>query len=208
MHQAAMRFKTIAVHYQGDTSAYMNGGRVLPHHLERFDGNGRVRHPGGVYSDWKPADWVDDHAMDRFFAMHQGVVTVKEHGLYYIYAQVRPPLTSHTRGEKVIPFGLFLLQIFYHDDHDTNGYIVEHNSEPLYQCTTATHSNQRVTKSNTCHTAGINYLNAGDRIHIKDLGSHRYTLFDASKSFFGLIKVGDLRGGSGGSVSTSSSAST
>lgn len=89
LHQSGMRFKTIAVHYQGDTSPYMMGGRVSPHHQERFDGNGRVRHPGGIYSDWKPAYWVDDHAMERFFAIHQGIVTVKEHGLYYIYAQVR-----------------------------------------------------------------------------------------------------------------------
>lgn len=100
MHQSSMRFKTIAVHYQGDTSAYMSGGRVSPHHLERFDGNGRVRHPGGIYADWKPAYWVDDHAMERFFTIHQGVVTVKEHGLYYIYAQVREPFThTHTYGE-------------------------------------------------------------------------------------------------------------
>lgn len=100
MHQSNMRFKTIAVHYQGDTSAYMSGGRVSPQHLERFDGNGRVRHPGGVYADWKPAYWVDDHAMERFFTIHQGVVTVKEHGLYYIYAQVRPPCAhTHTYGE-------------------------------------------------------------------------------------------------------------
>lgn len=205
-HQSSLRFKTIAVHYQGDTSAYTHGGHVLPHHMERFDGNGRVRHPGGVYADWKPAYWVNDHAMERFFSMNQGVVTVKEHGLYYIYAQVNisrhfdmghphPPLFT-----MICYFCAFSSQIFYHDDHDTNGYIVEHNAEPLYQCTTATHSNQRVTKSNTCHTAGINYLSAGDRIHIKDLGSHRYALFDASKSFFGLIKVGDLRGGGAGHI--------
>lgn len=154
----------------------------------------------------KPAYWVDDHAMERFFDMHQGVVTVKEHGLYYIYAQVRPILFATTLPKTASNIILFE-QIFYHDDHDTNGYIIEHNSEPLYQCTTATHSNQRVTKSNTCHTAGINYLNAGDKIHIKDLGSHRYTLFDAAKSFFGLIKVGDLRG-SGNNYSTSSSINT
>lgn len=89
------------------------------------------------------------------------------------------------------------MQIFYDDDHDTNGYIVELNSEPLYQCTRATHTTHRVIKSNTCHTSGVNYLNAGDQIHIRDLGNHRYSLFDPSKSFFGLVKLGEIRGSSG-----------
>lgn len=76
-----------------------------------------------------------------------------------------------------------------------NGYVIEHNSEPLFQCTTSTHSNQHVTKSNTCHTSGINYMSVGDTIRVKDLGSERHTLFDAAKSFFGLIKLGDVRSG-------------
>lgn len=74
-----------------------------------------------------------------------------------------------------------------------NGYVIELNSEPLFQCTTTTISTEHKTKSNTCHTSGISYLNSGDRIHIKDLGSHRYALFDAAKSFFGLVRLGDLR---------------
>lgn len=72
--------------------------------------------------------------------------------------------------------------------------MVEHNAQPLYQCTRATHTTHRTTKSNSCHTSGINYLNAGDTIHIRDLASHRYALLDPSKSFFGLIKMGDIRG--------------
>lgn len=56
-----------------------------------------------------------------------------------------------------------------------------------------THSQQRVTKSNTCHTSGVAYLRNGDTIHLNDLGNHRYTLFEPAKSFFGLIKMGDAR---------------
>lgn len=56
-----------------------------------------------------------------------------------------------------------------------------------------THSQQRVTKSNTCFTGGVSYMRNGDTIHLTDLGNHRYTLFEPAKSFFGLIKMGDAR---------------
>lgn len=85
-------------------------------------------------------------------------------------------------------------QIYYHDDHDTNGYVIELNESPLFQCTTTTLSTERHTKSNTCHTSGVTYINANDRIHIKDLGSRRYALFKEEQSFFGLVRLGDLRG--------------
>lgn len=76
------RFKTIGIHYEGDTSRYENGNH------EHYDGNGRLRHPGGVFTDWKESNWGTDHGMDRFFKIESGVVTVPESGLYYIYAQV------------------------------------------------------------------------------------------------------------------------
>lgn len=37
---------------------------------------------------WKASDWVSTHGMDNFFEMRSGVLTVKESGLYLIYAQV------------------------------------------------------------------------------------------------------------------------
>ncbi|KAJ6641109.1 Protein eiger [Pseudolycoriella hygida] len=158
------RVKSIAVHYSGDTSKYANG------HHENYEGNGRLRHAGGAYTDWEASPWVNILSMDRFFKLEEGVVTIQENGLYYVYAQ-----------------------IFYHDDHDTNGFVVQHNTQPFLQCTTMTHSHQRVTKSNTCITSGVIYLRNGDTIHLEDLGSQRYTLFEPAKSFFGLIKMGDAR---------------
>lgn len=160
----AGRFRTIGIHFEGDTSRYEHGNH------EHYDGNGRLRHPGGVFTDWKEANWGTDHGMDRMFRLQSGVVTIPENGLYYVYAQ-----------------------IFYHDDHDTNSFVVERNSRSLFQCTTATHTDHRQTKSNTCHTSGITYLTSGDTLFVRDLGSHRYTLFDSAKSFFGLIKLGDIR---------------
>lgn len=36
-------------------------------------------------------------------------------------------------------------------------------------------------------------MKTGDTIHLADFGNRRYTLFDAAKSFFGLIKIGEDR---------------
>lgn len=85
MHQQN-RFKTIAIHYIGDTSHYESGSRN--NHHGRYSGNGLIRHPGGIYSDWLQSNWGNLNGMERYFTINQGVVTIKEHGLYYIYAQV------------------------------------------------------------------------------------------------------------------------
>ncbi|XP_037043054.1 protein eiger isoform X7 [Bradysia coprophila] len=158
------RFKSIAIHYSGDTSKYTNGNN------ENYEGNGRLRHAGGTYTDWEASPWVNILSMDRFFKLDRGVVTIQENGLYNVYAQ-----------------------IFYHDAHDTNGFVVQHNAQSFLQCTTMTHSHQPVIKSNTCFTSGVVYLRNGDTIQLNDLGNHRYTLFEPAKSFFGIIKIGDAR---------------
>jgi hypothetical protein len=46
-------------------------------------------------------------------------------------------------------------------------------------------------KSNSCFTAGVNYLKENDRIVIKDIETNRYSIFKPEKSFFGLMKIGD-----------------
>ena len=41
------------------------------------------------YISWKPADWVGALSMDRFFTMdNNGNLTIDDHGLFFIYAQV------------------------------------------------------------------------------------------------------------------------
>lgn len=88
---------------------------------------------------------------------------------------------------------LLLFQIYYLDEHDTNGYRIHKNSEVLFQCTTMTHSVERVMKGNTCYTGGVAYLSDGDKIRINDLSDSRYSLFEPGKSFFGIIKLGDIK---------------
>lgn len=45
------------------------------------------------YIHWQPAGWLNSHGMDRFFSMDpSGVLTVKDHGVFLIYAQVKKSL--------------------------------------------------------------------------------------------------------------------
>lgn len=54
-----------------------------------FAGNNKVKLNRNEYIHWQPAAWTNSHGMDRFFTMDpNGVLTVKDHGLFLIYAQV------------------------------------------------------------------------------------------------------------------------
>lgn len=77
-----------------------------------------------------------------------------------------------------------------------NGFTIYKNNneaEPLLQCTTMTHSVARVTKGNTCFTAGVEYLEENNRITLADISDQRYSVFTPEKSFFGVIKLGDVK---------------
>jgi hypothetical protein len=51
-------------------------------------GNGRLRHPDGKFTDWTASHWMQQLGMNRFFELQEGIVTVRDSGIYYIYAQV------------------------------------------------------------------------------------------------------------------------
>lgn len=140
------------------------------------------------YIHWQPAAWTNVHGMDQFFSMDQsGVLTVRDHGLFLIYAQVNVNLNSITLPLSTLSY--FRDKVFYSNEHDTNGYVIELNNHPQYQCTTMTHTTQKVTKTNTCYTSGLIHLNSGDKIRIRDLGNHRTVMLEPSRSFFGLVKI-------------------
>lgn len=48
-------------------------------------------------------------------------------------------------------------------------------------------------KGNTCYTAGAEYLHAGDLVALGDLSDNSYSIFEPGKSFFGVIKLGDVK---------------
>lgn len=93
------RVRLPAIHFNGDTSKY-----VLGQHTN-FNGNGHLKHPQGNFVDWKVSDWAAPSGMDTYFTMDGGgVLTIKDSGIYFIYAQ-----------------------IYYLDEHDTTGFRVYKN---------------------------------------------------------------------------------
>ncbi|KAF5294213.1 hypothetical protein FQA39_LY13461 [Lamprigera yunnana] len=153
-----------AIQFSGDTSKYVVGQHT------NFNGNGHLSHPNLTYVDWIASEWVKSMNMDQYFQMQDGNLKIKETGLYFVYSQ-----------------------IFYLDEHDTNGYRVYKNKDIILQCTTMTHSVERVIKGNTCYTAGLEVLNEGDEISVQDLGTGRYSIFEPGKSFFGVVKMADAK---------------
>lgn len=93
------------------------------------------------------------------------------------------------------------LKVSYSDVHDTNGYVISHNNEAQFQCTTMTHTTTRVTKTNSCFTSGMLYIRNGDKIHIEDIGTRRTVLLEPSKSYFGMYKINLSHVGNSGSGS-------
>jgi eiger protein len=53
-----------------------------------YAGNGRLRHPDGKFTDWTASRWMQQLGMNRFFQLQDGIVTVRDSGIYYVYAQV------------------------------------------------------------------------------------------------------------------------
>lgn len=157
------RMKITAVHYDGDSTRL----EETRHHS--YKGNGKVELNRNEYLHWKPAEWVVSHGMDKYFNMDHstGTLTINDHGLFLIYAQV-----------------------FYSDTHDLNGYQILLNDHVHYQCTTMTHTGTSgVSKTNSCYTSGLLHLRSGDKIRLRDVGNHRFVLMQKSKSYFGLIKI-------------------
>ncbi|XP_057334367.1 protein eiger [Microplitis mediator] len=136
---------------------------------DEHTGNGRARHSEGVFKAWRSSDWMEDFGMDRHFVLaNDGRLTVHESGLYLVYAQIH-----------------------YLDEHDENGFHLLVNGHPILQCMVYSPGVEH--KSRSCFSAQVTLLESGDRIVLKDIGVSRYTLFQKEKSFFGLIKLGDIK---------------
>lgn len=83
-------------------------------------------------------------------------------------------------------------QIYYRDTHDTNGFVIKHNHNDIMQCSTMTHTNHSVSKTNTCHTSAVAFFMTNDTVEVADLGHQRQVILDKGKSFFGLVKLTSL----------------
>lgn len=153
----------IAAHFGGDTTKYHTG------HHRHYDGNDRMYHPEGRFKDWVASNWVSSTGMTSHFPMQDGRIRITKPGLYLVYAQ-----------------------IYYADHHDINGFRVYQNDNIVAQCTTMTYSlvdSERVMKRNTCFTSVLVYTQASDTISLREVEGERYTIFEPTKSFFGLVRI-------------------
>ncbi|XP_055687140.1 protein eiger isoform X2 [Lutzomyia longipalpis] len=159
--------RTIAIHYEGDESKY----RLLtPHHYKKD--NALLHHVTGNYDYWKPSTWAVEAGMENYFTLEEGGVTVKESGVYLIYAQ-----------------------IYYNDKRDSYSFTIRRNGNPILLCEVTSrndhsHSNHDTQNKNTCYTSGVAFLQADDRIQVKSGENQHYVLFHPHTSFFGLIRLG------------------
>jgi len=150
-----------AVHYVGEV-----GGRT-PHNAGVYEGEGNQVNQDGIFRQWAPARWaIRMRATEDFPLDHEGRLSVKKSGLYYIYAQVN-----------------------YLDEHDVNAFQVYVNEDPYLLCTVMTHTRHSTTKANTCFTSGVTFLEAEDQILIRDLEPMRNSVIRPAHTFFGLVQL-------------------
>ncbi|KAM7345843.1 TNF superfamily member 12 eiger isoform 2-T5 [Cochliomyia hominivorax] len=143
-------------------AAHFHISHSVPYHKHRVQ---IYNHDGDVYIG-KPSV-TNELDVDNYFHVDHGVVTVREPGLYYVYAQ-----------------------ICYNNNYPKNGFTIFHGEKEFLQCLLNTH-NSNISLINTCHTSGLIYLRHNEHIHIRDFHSNRLTyLSDKSdRSYFGLIKI-------------------
>uniref|UniRef100_A0A1I8PRE1 THD domain-containing protein n=1 Tax=Stomoxys calcitrans TaxID=35570 RepID=A0A1I8PRE1_STOCA len=139
----------------------------LTHKIPNHHATVRVNSYNGDMYIGRPS-WTNERdSLDSFFHVENGVLTVHESGLYYVYAQ-----------------------ICYHNPYPQNGFIIFHGHKPFLQCLSNIFTNNN-SVINTCHTSGLIYLKRDEHIHIRDFHSDRKAYLEDgnNRSYFGLIKI-------------------
>ncbi|XP_017066636.1 protein eiger isoform X2 [Drosophila eugracilis] len=134
-----------------------------------FHLSSRRRHQGsmGYHGDMYIGNDNEKNSYQGHFLARDGVLTVINPGLYYVYAQ-----------------------ICYNNSHDQNGFIVFQGDTPFLQCLNTVPTNMP-NKVHTCHTSGLIHLERNERIHLKDIHNDRNAVLREAnnRSYFGIFKV-------------------
>ncbi|KAM4621634.1 ectodysplasin-A isoform 3-T3 [Polymixia lowei] len=119
----------------------------------------------GVLRNWK---MVSIH--HRVFKMHSrsGELEVLLDGVYFIYSQV---------------------EVYYLNFTDIASYEVMVDSTPFLRCTCSIETGQR--KFNTCYTAGVSLLRAGQRISIRMVYEDTLISMTNHTTFLGSVRLGE-----------------
>ncbi|XP_049297493.1 uncharacterized protein LOC125771156 [Anopheles funestus] len=136
-------------------------------HLVKQSGNGAF-HRNSRHRDWVAKDEASKQAIQQSltFAFDGEQLTIKERGLYYVYAQVT-----------------------YNNEHDTNGFKVLVGGQKHLSCTVQSQGEN----TNTCYTGGLTEIyNYDTTIAIEDVDHGRQHVMYPEKTFFGVYKIGQL----------------
>ncbi|KAF7663775.1 hypothetical protein LDENG_00201650 [Lucifuga dentata] len=119
----------------------------------------------GILRNWK---MVSIH--HRVFKMHSrsGELEVLLDGVYFIYSQV---------------------EVYYLNFTDIASYEVMVDSNPFLRCTCSIETGQR--KFNTCYTAGVSLLRAGQRISIRIVYEDTLISMTNHTTFLGSVRLGE-----------------
>lgn len=94
---------------------------------------------------------------------------------------------------------ILFFQICYSTKHDQHGFKIlkieadssSENPQLIAQCVVTSHSKHE--KTNTCYTATVDRILEDESIQIEELEKGgRISIFQAGKSFFGLVKLADI----------------
>lgn len=125
-----------------------------------------LRATNHVQWQWHAVDPINQEALNShlFHLSHNGVLTVNDTGLYFVYAQIT-----------------------YSDQHPVNGFNILVNNKRHASCSV---HGQHGKKTNTCYTATLVDLDHGSHIEIRDIDQDHEHLPFQEKTFFGLYKLG------------------
>lgn len=141
--------------------------RVTALHLAKSHSHYQnLRATNHVQWQWHPVDPINREALNShvFHLSHDGVLTINDTGLYFVYAQIT-----------------------YSDQHPVNGFSIMVNSKRHASCSVHGQSGK---KTNTCYTATLADLDHDSRIEIRDMDLDHVHLPFQEKTFFGLYKLG------------------
>ncbi|XP_045124418.1 uncharacterized protein LOC123512225 isoform X2 [Portunus trituberculatus] len=122
-------------------------------------------HGAGEHLDWTPANWMDKLGLNSKYTLDEGTVTVKEPGLYYLYAQV-----------------------LYESGRSGAGYQILVDDIPILECQLPA-----LRPAPTCLTSGLSFLPRNAKVRVRDLMSNLVTVRRHQNTFFGLVKLMDAR---------------
>ncbi|XP_078614654.1 uncharacterized protein LOC144883831 isoform X3 [Branchiostoma floridae x Branchiostoma japonicum] len=163
-----------AAHIQGDAGGAVPVGAQ---NVDRFGPPRRFKFKDGQVNHWKIANWMNRPDYEQYYNVFQldavdGSLRVTEAGLYFVYSQV--------------------LQVYYYDgSHAFLSHIVRESGErePFLQCIQSPVNESR--KYNTCFTAGVFHLDAGDKVFVELQQETGIVDMSPDTTFFGLIKIAE-----------------